>query len=165
MEGWIKLHRKLWSTSFARNPNVTIVFIYLLTHANHQNSTLLFGKEMTIRAGQLVTGRKSISIQTGLTEQMVRSSLVNLQNTRTITSRAYSKFSVITICNWERYQGTTNKSTNRTPTTNQQPTTNNNIYKNVKNYKKEVFSKKTLTGAGDYDYDKNTQTYKLKPRE
>ena len=146
MDGWVKLHRKIWETSFSKRPSVAVVFIYLLTHANHQKTTMLWSKEHEIQAGQLVTGRKSIAEQTGLTQQMVRTALVNLQLTNTITIKPYSKFSVITVCNWNKYQESTNRTTKNQPTTNQQATT----YNNVKNDKKREESLTTNMEKAPY---------------
>lgn len=160
MEGWIKLHRKIWDTSFSKRPSVTVVFIYLLTHANHQEATMLWGQEMSIQAGQLVTGRKSIAEQTGLTQQMVRTALVNLKLTNTITIKSYSKFSVITICNWNKYQESTSTSTTNQPATNQQITTNNND-KNEKNEIKRENTVSYLLTLNDEDIKELTATYKV----
>lgn len=133
MDGWIKLHRKFNETAFKRKPLIVALFIHLLTNANHKQSKMLWnGEEMIVEAGQLVTGRLSLSEQTGLSQQSVRTALVILKSTNTITIKTTTKFSVITICKWKEYQMLTNGLTNNQPTTNQQLTTNKND-KNVIN--------------------------------
>lgn len=87
---------------------------------------------MTIKRGQLVTGRKALAVQTGLSEQTVRTSLNRLKSTNEITIASTNKFSVITIVNYGKFQDisemltstSTNNPTNDQPATNQQLTTN-----------------------------------------
>lgn len=126
-QGWIKLHRKLSETSFYNKPFTLALFIHLLIKANHQKHTFMWGgKEVKIEAGQLVTGRDELSKQTGISPQSIRTALVNLKSTNTITINPTTKYSVITVLKWKEYQEVTNKTTNKQPTTNQQLTTYNN---------------------------------------
>jgi len=133
MEGWIKLHRKLNDSAFKNKPLILALFIDLLTNANHQENKMIWNKnEMVVGRGQLITGRKALSIRTCISQQSIRTGLSILKSTNTITIKIYSKFSLITILNWDKYQISTNTLTNNQPATNQQLTTNNND-KNVKN--------------------------------
>ena len=87
---------------------------------------------MTIKRGQLVTGRKALAAQTGLSEQTVRTSLKHLKLTGEITIISTNERSVITIVNYGKFQDvpemltstSTNSLTNDQPATNQQLTTN-----------------------------------------
>ena len=87
---------------------------------------------MTIKRGQLVTGRKALAVQTGLSEQTVRTSLNRLKSTNEITIASTNKFSVITIVNYGKFQDVpemptstlTSNLTSGQPATNQQLTTN-----------------------------------------
>ena len=87
---------------------------------------------MTIERGQLVTGRKALAAQTGLSEQTVRTSLNRLKSTNEITIASTNKFSVITIVNYGKFQDVpemptstlTSNLTNNQPAANQQLTTN-----------------------------------------
>lgn len=87
---------------------------------------------MTIKRGQLATGRKALAAQTGLSEQTVRTSLNHLKSTGEITITSTNKFSLITIVNYGKFQDvpemltstSTNSLTNDQPATNQQLTTN-----------------------------------------
>lgn len=137
MDGWIKLHRKILDSSISDNPNVGWLFIHLLLRANRkQKKMLLNNTEITINEGQLITGRKTLSKLTGLSEQQIRSGLTALKSTSTITIKPTNKFSLITILNWKDYQEdnqqVNQRVTNKQPTNNQQITTNKNI-ENVEN--------------------------------
>jgi hypothetical protein len=123
--GWIKLHRSLLNWKWINNSNTLSVFIYLLLRANHQKNTY---KNTVVQIGSLVTGRKSIAKMTGLSEQKVRTALVNLQTTNEITIKTTNKYSVISINNWDKYQAI-NQQKNR-KSTNKQP-----HYKNDKEIK------------------------------
>ncbi len=133
--GWVKLHRKLLETSFYKHSPTVHLFIHLLISANKQEQEFLFNKKIIkIEAGQLVTGRKILSEKTGISTQSIRTALVNLKVTNTITIKTTTKFSIITVLNWNEYQEVTNKLTNQQPTTNQQLTTN----KNIENIEKDI---------------------------
>jgi hypothetical protein len=133
MEGWIKLHRKFNDTSFKNRPLVVALFIHLLLNANHEDKKFYWNKkEIIIKKGQLLTGRKELSKQTGISPQSIRTAMMILKSTSTITTQPTNKFSIISILNWDRYQDQptsklTNTSTINQPTTNQQLTTNKNI--------------------------------------
>ena len=124
MDGWIKLHRKMLETSFANKPFVGWLFVNLLLLACHKTHKIIWNKEeLKIERGQILTGRKQLSEQTGISEQSIRTALTSLKSTNTITIKKYSKFSIISIKNYSLYQTSTSKSTNNQPATNQQVTT------------------------------------------
>lgn len=140
--GYIKLDRKILTWRWYSDVNTFRVFVHLLLTANYSEGEYLTHK---IKRGQLVTGRKNLSNQLKITEQQVRTALSHLVSTNEITITPHSKFSIITINNYEKYQQSTNKITNNQPTSNQQVTNNQPQYKkNKKNKKnKNIHSAKT----------------------
>lgn len=132
MEGFIKLYRSLLDWEWYKDINTRLVFIHLLLNANWENSKF---KGIDIPKGSLVVGRKQLADKIGISEQSIRTSLEHLKSTNEITIESTNKFSVITLINWEKYQGyteeSTNKATNKTPTTNQQLTTEEE-YNNIR---------------------------------
>lgn len=148
MKGWIRLHRKLLESSFSNKPFVGWLFINLLLLANHKENKFLWNnQEILIKKGQLLTGLLSLSQQTGLSFQNVRTALEALKSTNTITIKSTNKFSIISILKWEQYQeeltnNLTSKLTNNQQTTNKQLTTNknDNNVKNVRIYTKKYSS-------------------------
>lgn len=138
MEGWIKLHRKLTEWEWYKDNNTKSLFIHLLLMANHKDGRFQ-GQE--VKRGQLITGRKVLSVQTGLSEQQIRTALNKLISTNEITIKTTNKNSLISIIRYNSYQienentkQSTSEITNDQPTSNQQVTTNKND-KNVKNDK------------------------------
>ena len=132
-DGFIKLYRSFASWEWYQDQNTKSVFIHLLLKANWENGRYR-GHE--VPKGSLVCGRKKLAKELGISEQSVRTSLEHLKSTNEITIKPTNRFSIITIVNWEKYQGygdlLTNKSTNKSPTANQQLTTYKE-YKNIRN--------------------------------
>jgi hypothetical protein len=135
MTGWVKLRRKMLDWEWYSDPAVCRLFTHLLLMANYKDTKW---RGQVIKKGELLTGRKLLSEQTGLSEQQIRTALSKLQSTGEITSRSTNRFSVITITQWELYQAddreATSNTTNKQPTSNQQATTSKNI-NNIKNIK------------------------------
>lgn len=140
MEGWIKVHRKLFEWEWYSDSKMVHLFLHLLLSANHKDGKF---QGVDIKRGQVLTGRHKLSAVTGLSEQNIRTCLLKLESTNEITIKTTNKNSIITLINYDLYQNEsdnleqvtnkiTSKLTNNQPTTNQQVTTNNND-KNNKN--------------------------------
>ena len=157
MQGWIKLHRGLTNWEWINSHKHLALFTHLLLRSNHKK-TKWRGK--TIDAGQLLTGRKQLSLWTGLSEQNIRTVLKDLKSTNEITIESFSQHSIITILNWKTYQQSTNEPTSKLtsvqPASNQQVTTSKNV-KNVNNVK-EV-KKKKATAAFINKLDSEIQAW------
>lgn len=155
-DGFIKLYRSLLKWEWYKSPNTKIVFLHLLLNANWEDSSF---RGYEVPRGSLVVGRKKLSEELGISERAVRVALNHLQMTNEVTIKATNKFSIITIVNWEKYQGyseeVTNKMTNKMSDKRQ---TNDHIkeYKNIRNkdYKKETPKNqfKNFTQS-NYDWD------------
>ena len=150
-DGFIKLYRSITSWEWYQDQNTMAVFIHLLLKANWED-TRYRGHE--VPKGSLVCGRKKLAKELGISEQSVRTSLEHLKSTNEIAIKPTNRFSIITIVNWEKYQGCgdllTNKTTNKSPTTNQQLTTYKE-YKNIRN--KEEKNKFNQFQQTEYDWD------------
>ena len=144
-QGWIKLHRKLINWEWYCMSEMVHLFLHLILIANHKPKKW---QSIEIGRGQLATGRIRLSKETGLSEQTIRTCLRRLKSTNEITIKSTSRFSIITICNYDSYnlgeiesnQLNNQQSTSNQPAINQQLTTN----KNVKNVKKEKNVKKFI---------------------
>lgn len=131
--GWIKLHRSLKKWEWYTDVPTKTLFIELLIEANIEKG---FFRGVEILPGQLATGRHALAKGSGLSEQNVRTSLERLRSSGDVTSKNYSKFSVITICNWNKYQET-NQQINQHLTSNQ-PASNHNL--RIKNKEERIVS-------------------------
>lgn len=125
--GWVKLHRQLLENPIFKNDKIFRVFIYCLLKTSHAEHDQLVGDIIVpVKKGEFVSGRKSISSSTGLTEQNVRTALSKLEKLGILTIKPTNKFSLISISNWDKYQQDNQQVTSKQPTSNQQVTTNNN---------------------------------------
>lgn len=79
------------------------LFLHLLLNANSEDKEW-HGR--VISKGQVVTGRRKISEATGISEQTIRTCMLRLIETGEILVESTNKFSIITICNYEKYQYT-----------------------------------------------------------
>ena len=103
---YIRLDRNIINWKWWYDHNTVIVFLFLLIRANiHDNG---FSGQI-IRRGQVCTSLPSLSNSTGLTIQQVRTAIKHLKSTGEITSKAFSKYQVITIVNYDKYQDLTGK--------------------------------------------------------
>ena len=150
--GWVKIHRNIMKWEWYSDHNTTRLFLHLLFKANHSDNEW---KGIKIKAGSLVTGRKVLASETGLSEQQIRSSLTKLKSTQEVTIKPTNKFSIITLCNWGYYQTDEEKVTNKTA--NEQPTNNQQITTNKKD-KKEKKDKKYSNRAEERAFNAENQS-------
>lgn len=135
MEGFIFLHRTILEWEWYKNKNTLIVFIYLLLKANHKNGRW---QGIEIKRGQILTSLKNIEYNNDVTFQQARTALNHLQKTKEITCKVTNKFTLITVCNYDKYNSKnyvinkqnnkqiTSKITSEQQTDNKQSTYNNN---------------------------------------
>lgn len=129
--GWIKTYRKLMEWEWYTDSHMVHLFIHLILKANHEDKR---HRGKIIKRGQLVTSRNILSIETGISEQTIRTCLERLKLTNELTIQSTNRNSVITICNYDSYQEKkeeTNQPTNQP--TNQQVTNHQTRSKEVKN--------------------------------
>lgn len=107
------------------------LWVVLLLRANHEPRKFMWnGDIITIYEGQLVTGRKELSKVSGIPESTIERALELLERHGQIGQQKTTKFRLITVINWKKYQIPDNKRT----TSGQQVDTNKNE-NNVKNEK------------------------------
>jgi uncharacterized phage protein (TIGR02220 family) len=133
-QGWVCFYRKIKTWEWYSTPNMLHILFHLIVSANHKDGKW---QGVDVKRGQLITGRKAISVDTGISEQSVRTCLTRLERTGEITQKSTNKFSIITVCNYDDYQTQENPTnqqlTSNQPATNQQLTTNNNVNNITKN--------------------------------
>lgn len=138
--GWISIHRKILDWEWYQDSNAFRIFLHLILLANHEEKRW---QGIVIKRGQTVTSLDSIF--NGLnrkhdgklirktqqcTMRNIRTTLQRLVSTNELTIETTTKYSLITINNYDEYQGMTNtstrKATNKRQTNDKQTTTNNN---------------------------------------
>ena len=161
--GFIKLQRKILDWEWYNDISTKTLFIHLLLKCNFKDKKW---RGNNIKKGQILTGRKILSDETGLSEQQIKTALKKLKSTNEITIKATNRFSIITLVNYSLYQDkkTDNnqldnqpeeqQATNKQPTSNQQATTT----KNEKNEKNEN-KKNKLTIQNEKDFNDLWEAY------
>lgn len=144
-DGWIKLHRKsLDNPTITKDNDYLAVWLYLLLYATHKEVEVLFaGEKITLKKGQLITGRKAISDKIKISESKVQRILKVFEIDHQIEQQTSNKNRLISISNWYKYQNSEqpNKQQldNKRTTNEQQVNTNKNL-KKLKNLKKKEYS-------------------------
>lgn len=103
--GYIKLWRKMQKSSTYRNSEAVHLFVHLLFKASYQDRQTLIGHQIIdLKPGQVVTGRKALAKETGINEYKVYRLLGMLETAQQIAQQTFTKYSIISICNWSSYQ-------------------------------------------------------------
>lgn len=144
VNGWITLHRKILNWEWYDDTNTFRLFLHLLLTANYEDADF---RGMKVRRGQLIFGRQTTSKKLGLSEREIRTSLDRLKTSGETSTQTTNRFSIITICNYEKYQRETTSQTS-TETTgerhakrpqynkyNNNKQNNNAVLKKFKNFK------------------------------
>lgn len=139
MDGWIKLHRKVLDNPVVmKDSEYFQIWIYLLLKASHTDYPAMFkGKKIVLKPGQLITGRKRISSETGISESKIFRVLNVLKIEHQIEQQTSNKNSLISIVHWDEYQQIEQQNeqllnNNRTTTEHKQE------YKEYKELKKDI---------------------------
>ena len=142
---YVKISRKILEWEWYKDVNTKVVFFHILLKANWKNGRF---QGMEIPRGSFVTSYQSLAEETGLTVMNVRTAIKHLKLTQEITVSQHSKFSVITVKNYDAYQ-TANKVANNQLTGNQQAT--NRQLTTIEEGKKERKEEYKKSPKGDYE--------------
>ena len=123
-DGWIKIFYRFTEWEWYSDTNMVRLFLHLLLRANYKPVKC---RGETIPRGALVTSVDKLHHETGLSVQQIRTCLKRLISTNEITNRTTKHGSIITVCNYDRYQDDfpeankqVNKPSNNQLTNNQQ---------------------------------------------
>lgn len=136
--GFVKIHRKMLDNPVVCKDNDYFrVWLYLLLNASHKGYSAIFnGKKIELKAGQLITGRKSIAEKCNISESKAQRILKSFEIEQQIEQQTGNKNRLITVLNWDKYQNSEQQieqQVNIKRTSNEQQVNTN---KNVKNDKK-----------------------------
>lgn len=120
-EGFVKLPRTMLEWQWLDDGNTLKVYLVLLLLANWKDTEW---HGIKLKRGQLITSVKSLCARAHMTTQQVRTALSHLTSTNEITIKKTSKFSLVTLNNYDPSEEVNNKN-NNVLTTNQQD--NNNV--------------------------------------
>lgn len=166
MDWFIQLHRHILEWEWYNDDKIFRLFLHCLLKANWKDKKWRWE---IIKRWSFITSLDSLSKETGLSIQNVRTVLNKLKLTDELTKESHASFTLIKVNNYEKYQSTNtednNQLTNDQQTTNKQLTTtnkDNNINKDNKvnnNIEKtKVFTLKTYIER-DIDIDSFIEDY------
>jgi hypothetical protein len=136
--GYVKLWRKTLKSPVWQNPKLFRFWAWCLMKASHKERVALVGfQKVPLVPGQFIFGRKKAAAETGLSEKSVRTCLECLKTLENVTIKTASKYSILTVVNWDFYQEYqtegASKRASKGPAKGQQRATD----KHVKNEKKK----------------------------
>lgn len=114
-KGWIKLHRKTLDSEVFRDPDLFRLWSLLLMKASHSQRLITWdGEEVRLKAGQFITGRKSLhdEYNEGLSAKHKTKdttlwnrlkTLEKMGNLHIETAKS-RKYSIVTLTQWDDYQ-------------------------------------------------------------
>ncbi len=157
-KGFIKIHRKIIDWEWYSDKNVCRVFFHLIFTANYKDLSF---KGLTIKRGQKVVSLKNLANEINISVQQLRTTLTKLKSTNEITSKSTNGYTIITLENYELYQGQEKESNkqnnkeNNNKITNEQQTDNKRITtsKERKKERKEEINKKTKAKKDFFGFD------------
>lgn len=144
--GYVKIYRKLLDNPIiCKDSDYFSVWIYLLLNATHTEYDTIFKNErITLKSGQLITGRRVIAEKFNIDENKVQRILKMFEKQHQIEQQTSTKNRLISILNWNEYQGERQQHeqqvNNKRTTSEQQVNTNKND-KNIKNEKNIIKEK------------------------
>lgn len=104
-KGYIKIHREILDHPVFDDPVCFKLWITLICMANHKDRRMSIGaKFITVKFGQLLTSRKSLSDKTGIQESKIERLLKLFKTEQQIEQESHSKYRVITVNKYEEYQ-------------------------------------------------------------
>ena len=136
---FIKIDRNILKWRWYEDANTFRVFVHLILKANIREAGF---ERITVKRGQLVTSYAHLARDLGISVRNARTAIEHLKATGEVTVRAYPKYSVITVLNYEYYQQNRQA---KQQASDKQPTSSRQQSKNAKERKKNI------TAAPVYD--------------
>lgn len=104
--GFIKLFRSMTKWEWYKNSKTKNLFIHLILTVNYEDKQW---RGVTIKRGQLACSYSNLSLETGLSVKEVRTALDHLISTGEVAYKGQSKYGIITLKNFDKFQDSTPK--------------------------------------------------------
>ena len=98
---FVKIDRKILSWGWYTDVSTKCLFLHCILRANWKPGEF---QGIHCERGQFVTSLSHLSQETGLSVKQVRTALKHLKETKEVASYSTSKFTVITVTNYDKYQ-------------------------------------------------------------
>lgn len=101
MERWVKYYESILEWEWSSDPAMMALWSRLLVMAQYRDREY---RDMTIKRGQVLTSIRKLSEESGISVRTVRTCLERLEATQQITRKPTHHSTLITICNYDKYQ-------------------------------------------------------------
>jgi hypothetical protein len=130
--GWIALHRKIYTSTDFKNQMEVAVFMYLLSMASYQPSKVTYRKKTIIlNRGDVSIAYRDLAKKFDTTVNKIRTIIKNLKSSKNITQTLHKRLSVFSIVKYSKYQDLPTES--KQETTHRRTTNTTNTTSIVKN--------------------------------
>jgi biotin operon repressor len=147
--GHVKVWRKQGEWEWYKDGNTFRVFHEIYRTANWKDKK---HQGIPVKRGQLLTSPETLAGNLGLSRQQIRTSLDKLKRTFEITTKATSKYTMVTVCNYNTYNPLDGeKQPPKQPASNQQDNHQITTTKKEKNKEEKEPSKSSPKFAEDSD--------------
>ena len=103
--GHVKLWRKSIDSGLLQNANLWTFWSWCLLKATWKNRECVINLQpVSLEPGQFIFGREAASKELKMSEQIIRTCVQKLKNMKNLTIKSTSRYSIITIMNWDIYQ-------------------------------------------------------------
>ena len=104
-DGWIALHRKIYSSTDFKNQLETSIFIYLLTMASHKPVQVIYRKKkITLNRGDISIAYRDLAKKFNISKDKVRTVIKNLIQSNNIRQTLHKRLSIFSIVKYSKYQ-------------------------------------------------------------
>ena len=118
-KGWVSVHRSMLDDPQFKDPDIFALWVRLLLMASYEDKTVKhLGQTINIKRGQFITGRKSLSSSSTVQESKIQRVLNRWESEQQIEQQTFSKYRLISIVNYDSYQGSEQQSDAKVNTTN-----------------------------------------------
>lgn len=147
-EGWIKLHRKSVHSQVFQSEGLWKLWSWCLLRANHKDAwiSIKTGRgtaEVLVKRGEFLFGRKSAAKALKKNESTIYKRMMKLKSMGNLDIKSNTHYSIVTIINYELYQGSEKDEVTPKVTPKEHPSNTNKNDKNEKKkdslYKKREF--------------------------
>lgn len=106
MAGWILLHRSILKHWVWLSPLHTQRWLYILLNAAYEERAVEFSnKKLILKRGQLLTTYRQLQADWKTSSDVVNSFLKALERNEMINLEPTKDWTLITVCNYDKYQG------------------------------------------------------------
>ena len=104
-DGWIALHRKIYSSSDFKNQLEVSIFVYLLTMASHKPVQVIYRKKkLTLNRGEVSIAYRDLAKKFDISFDKVRTIIKSLIASGNINQTLHKNLSVFSIVKYSKYQ-------------------------------------------------------------